>query len=328
MNHHTFKPAWWLRNPHLQTLWPKLCRRQPSIKTRQERLELADGDFLDLNFTTEQNGPMVLVLHGLEGSLQSKYASGILKALHNNGYQGVFMHFRSCSGQPNRLPRSYHSGETNDIRHVLDILQQRYPKTPKAAIGFSLGGNALLKFLGESNTDTPLQTAVAVSAPFLLNKAADRLNRGFSKLYRAHLIRSLLEKIREKQKTIDLSFLPLNKLRYINDFWAFDDQITAPLHGFQNVHDYYARSSCRQYLKNIQKPTLILHAEDDPFMTPDAIPATQELSNHITLEVSSGGGHVGFISGKTPWSCEYWLEQRIITFLNAQLKTDHTASAT
>lgn len=325
-NHRKFKPAWWLQNPHLQTLWAKLLRKQPKIKTHQERLELHDGDFLDLNFTAQQSGPIVLVLHGLEGSLQSKYASGILQTLHNSGYQAVFMHFRSCSGTINRLPRSYHSGDTADIQYVLSMLHQRYPDRLIAAIGFSLGGNALLKLLGETGDHTRLSAAVAVSVPFQLDNAANQLNRGFSKLYRTHLLRCLRDKIRQKEKIIDLSFLPLHKLDHMKDFWEFDDRITAPLHGFQNVHDYYSHSSCRQYLKNIRKTTLILHAADDPFMTPDAIPDEQELSKHILLELSPKGGHVGFVSGKTPWSCQYWLEHRIIAFLNTALKINTTTN--
>jgi predicted alpha/beta-fold hydrolase len=161
-----FVPPWWLRNAHLQTLWPYLFRPRPRIKTRRERLELPDGDFLDLDFTLNESGPVVLVLHGLEGSVRSKYAAGLLTCLSAHGYRAVLMHFRGCSGEPNRLPHSYHSGETRDPAFVIDWLQARFPRQPLAAIGFSLGGNALLKLLAEQGENRKLQTPINLIAVF------------------------------------------------------------------------------------------------------------------------------------------------------------------
>ena len=187
-----FSPPWWLRNPHLQTFWPVLFRRQSSLSHRPERLELPDGDFVDLCWTGPDHGPLVIVLHGLQGSIRSPYAVGILRALAARGIRGVLMHFRGCSGQPNRLARGYHSGETGDLRFLLSTLRQREPETPLAAIGYSLGGNVLLKYLGEAGPETPLRAGVAVSVPLVLRTASDRLGAGLSRIYDRYLLRALL----------------------------------------------------------------------------------------------------------------------------------------
>ena len=313
-----FEPAWWLSNAHAQTLWPALFRRRSTLNYNKERLELPDGDFVDLCWTAKRNGAVVAVFHGLEGSIHSPYAGGMMNALDKNDYQAVFMHFRGCSDELNRLPRSYHSGDTADIEFLMQTLRKRYPGSPIFAIAYSLGANALLKYLGEKDRSEQPDAAVAVSVPFLLGNAAKKLEHGLSRIYQAHLISSLKQKTRSKFKHMQAPVC-LDNINHLNTFYQFDDQITAPLHGFEDVHDYYKKSSSRQYLKNIKIPTLILHAADDPFMTVDAIPDDDELSKHIQLELSRHGGHVGFISGKYPWSPVYWLEQRIIHFLNNRM---------
>lgn len=308
----SFRPAWWLPGPHLQTLWPNLIRRPPRPALRRERLELPDGDFLDLDWTPGTSGPLVLVLHGLEGSVRSPYAAGILQNLHARGLRAVLMHFRGCSGEPNRLRRGYHSGETGDIAHVVEELQQRYPETPLAGLGYSLGGNVLLKWLGETGTDNPLNAAVAVSVPLRLERAADRLEHGASRLYQAHLLRSLRRSIRRKFAASELEPpLPLDELHHLRTFRAFDDAVTAPLHGFRDADDYYTRASSRPFLRDIRVPTLVLQAADDPFLTPDALPEETELSSAVTLELARRGGHVGFVAGRWPGRGRYWLEERI-----------------
>jgi len=313
-----FKPAWWLKNPHLQTIFPALLRRKVQIETRRERFELADGDFLDLDWVGGETGPIVIVLHGLGGSVNSHYARGLLRQLANANMRGVFMHFRGCSGEPNRLVRSYHSGETNDISEVVAFLQQCEPKTPLAVVGFSLGGNVVLKWLGEKKHQ-PVFAAVAVSVPFELQKAADRVNRGLSRLYQWRLLRTLHEAVRLKEKKIKLPF-DVEKALKAKSFWQFDTLVTAPIHNFKDVHHYYNASSCRQFLNKITVPTLILHAKDDPFMTQDAIATEIELSEKITLELSERGGHLGFVTGKFPWAARYWLEERIVQYLKAEMK--------
>lgn len=310
-----FRPAWWLPGPHAQTLWPVLFRRRPRLALRRERLELADGDFLDLDWTPGERGPIVLVLHGLEGSSDSHYARGLLATVIRHGWRGVVMHFRGCSGQPNRRAQRYCAADTVDIAYVVDSLRRREPDAPLAAVGYSLGGNVLLKWLGSAGADVPLCAAVAVSIPFLLDDTAQRLQQGFSRLYQLHLLRALKRGYRNKFRQRTDGPVPLRELATIRDFYGFDDRITAPLHGYAGVHDYYARASCRPDLRQIRIPTLILHALDDPFMRPETAPTASELSPSVRLELSSGGGHVGFVAGPWPWRADYWLERRIPAFL-------------
>lgn len=309
-----FKPAWWLRNSHLQTIWPVLCRKRQDVPLEKERMELPDGDFVDLNWLGKnETGPLVFILHGFEGSIESHYAKNMMHALHAQGWRCVFMHFRGCSGEPNRLPRSYHSGDTKDAEFVVNVLQGREPNTPISAIGYSLGGNVLLKWLGETGKNNPLKAAIAISVPFELDKAAARIQHGFSRFYQWYFLKCLRHRLTYKFQFVPTPIDPSNLL--VNDIRLFDDLYTAPLHGFSGVDDYYSQSSCRQYLRGISIPTLILHAKDDPFMSEDVIPTSQELSSSVTLEVTETGGHVGFVTGKLPWRPQYWLEQRIPLFL-------------
>lgn len=315
MKDENFKPAWWLSNCHLQTLWPTFCRSSvKNLVIKRERFELPDGDFVDLDWAGTGSGPIVIILHGLEGSIDSPYAKGMLKTIIDQGWRGVFMHFRCCSGERNRLPRTYHSGETGDLEIIVTTLKKRESNIPIAALGFSLGGNVLLKWLGESGKNNLLQAAVAISVPFELQKTVIRINQGFSKVYQWHLLKSLYEKMQWKfsQQPSPIAIPPLSKLHTLKDF---DDAITAPLHGFKNAEDYYQQSSCRQYLQDIDVPTLILQAKDDPFMTEDLLPTLDELSPAVILELTEKGGHVGFVQGTNPWSAEYWLEKRVPRFL-------------
>ena len=319
-----FHPAWWLRSAHLQTLWPALARKKPLVPLRRERWELADGDFLDVDWTTRDTGPIVLVLHGLEGSVNSHYARGILAAIHSRGWRGALMHFRGCSGEPNRLSRGYHSGETGDLDAFVAKLRTDHPGSAVAVVGYSLGGNVLLKWLGETAGPRPVRCAVAVSVPFDLGNIADRLERGFSRTYQWWLLRSLHASAVRKAR---LGLIPSEpeEVFALRSFRAYDDRITAPLHGFAGVDDYYTRASSRQYLKGIATPTLIVHALDDPFMTPDAAPRQDELSPSVEFDLSPHGGHVGFISGALPWRPRYWLEERIPDYLGGYLNNDGSA---
>ena len=307
----TFKPLWWLKSPHLQTLWPLWFGRR-RLYGCSERLELEDGDFLDLRWF-DGDGPLVVVVHGLEGSIDSHYAGAMMQALQEHGFHGLFMHLRGCSGEPNRLDRSYHSGETGDLAAVVRHAARVTGKPVFAMIGYSLGANALLKWLGEGGEQPPLQRAVAVSVPFQLGDAARKLSTGFSRLYQNHLLERLRRNFRRKFRQ-RASPLPVDVDR-LRDFYSFDDKVTAPLHGFSSAADYYRQSSSRQYLKNIQCETLILHAQDDPFLFEESIPGNEELSQHVTLELSKHGGHVGFISGSV--FPQRWLEPRIIRFLQS-----------
>ncbi len=312
----SFRPAWWLPGPHLQTLWPALVRRRPRLASRQQRLELPDGDFLDLA-RLPGDGPRVLLLHGLEGSIASHYAGTLMARLAQQGMEPVLMHFRGCSGEPNRLPRGYHSGETGDLEWVIEALQRGDGKPVSAAVGFSLGGNVLLKWLGERSGDCPLHTAVAVSVPFRLADSARRMERGLSRLYQAHLMQRMKAAYRQKFEHIPS---PLEvDLEALRSFRQFDQAITAPLHGFRDADDYYVRASSRPWLRRIAVPTLVLHALDDPFMYPETVPGDDELSPAVTLELSRHGGHVGFVAGALPWRPRYWLEERIAAHLDRAL---------
>lgn len=321
-----FKPAWWLPNAHLQTLWSTFFRRIPDLKLNNLSLTLPDSDFIDLGVSQNIAGnqindkPLVLILHGLEGSLSSPYAKPLIKTLEEAGYGVYFLHFRGCSGEPNTLPRSYHSGETEDLQFIVNYLTQRHQRKLQAIIGFSLGGNVLLKWLGEQQSQVATQSAIAVSVPFQLADTIKRMNKGFSKVYQMHLVSLLQRKYREKFCLIS-SPLSVN-IKKLNTFYDFDHQVTAPLHGFKSADDYYEQSSSRQFIQTIKIPTLILHAKNDPFMYPDTAPTANELPENVELELSKTGGHVGFISGKLPWKAQYWIDQRITDWL-AQKEKNH-----
>ena len=300
------------------TMFPVLCRPRAPVAARRERLELHDGDFVDLDWVGEDRArPLVLVLHGLEGSIESPYVRGILRAIEARGWRGLLMHFRGCSGEPNRARRAYHSGETEDLGSVVAHVRKVHGPGPLAAVGYSLGGNVLLKYLGETGEESPFQAAVAVSVPLLLAPCSDRLQRGFSKIYDRWLLMSLLASLKRKRRQVDLD-LDLSGRR-IRSIRAFDEHVTAPLHGFSGADDYYAKASSRPYLPRIQTPTLILQARDDPFLTEEVLPSASELGPDVTLEISEAGGHVGYVSGPNPFSPVYWLEQRIPDFLATRL---------
>jgi len=304
-----FRPAWWCRNPHLQTLWPVFFRRRrPPL--RRERLELPDGDFVDLDWTLNDSGPIVILFHGLEGGSKSHYARAMLDVLPRHGLRAVLMHFRGCSGEPNRLARAYHSGDTGDIDHLVRTLRTREPHTPLAAVGYSLGGNALLKWLAEQGEAAPVRCAVAVSVPFLLHESSGHLNRGFARVYQWRLLKSLKESIRRKSGCHALP-VTADELDKMKSFFEFDDRITGPLHGFRDALHYYTASSSRQYLQRVRIPTLVVHAADDPFMPASVIPKTDELSPAIVFALHAHGGHVGFVHGRLPWRPRYWLDRAI-----------------
>ena len=320
----SFKPAWWLPNGHIQTLYPALLRQPGSpITIKRERLLTPDNDFIDIDWCGEKNKALVILLHGLTGSSKSSYISGLQKTLLKNGLRSVVLNFRGCSGEPNYLARGYHSGDTGDIHFLYQTIRQREPDTSIAVIGFSLGGNVLLKWLGEYAHKLSLNAAVAVSVPLVLAECATRLDSGFSKIYRHNLIQGLITYIQNKQRYLEKigadheadKIKQLGDLSAIKSFWQYDDQVVAQLHGFRDVHHYYQQSSSRQYLHKINTATLIIQSRDDPFMTPDILPTNEELSSSVTLEVTEHGGHLGFISGNNPLKPIYWLENRIVDFL-------------
>lgn len=310
-----FRPAWWLPGGHLQTLWPFLFRPRALTPAACQRLDTPDGDFIDLAWYGPAHGPVVMLLHGLEGGQGSHYVRRCLRTLTDAGYRACLYQFRGCSGEPNRLARSYHSGDTVDLDFVLAQLRAE-GQSPAALLGFSLGGNVLLKWLGEQGEATGVHCAMAVSVPFLLGDAAERMASGLSRIYQRYLIDSLVAKCRDKfRRHGSPTRMPLQQLR---TFRLFDDQVTAPLHGFNGVEDYYTKASSRPFIGRIRTPTLILHAADDPFMYPHTAPQAGELTDAVQLELTPRGGHVGFVGGRWPWRARCWFETRLLTWLAEQ----------
>ena len=310
-----FKPAWWLRSPHSQTLWPVFFKKRHKLDLKNEQVELEDGDFIDLCWSKKGSDQSVLVLHGLEGDINSHYINGILYRLEQSGYKPVLMHFRGCSGRVNRLARAYHSGETGDLAYIVEYINKVTGSYPFAAIGFSLGGNVLLKWLGETGQKNPLKKAVAVSVPFKLHDAAKRLERGVSKIYREHLLVSLRKTYIEKFKKLES---PLTvDVTQLKSFWDYDDKVTAPLHGFSGAQEYYDKCSSRHFLKGIKIPTRIIHSSDDPFMFKSTAPGEEELNSNIDFLLTKSGGHVGFVSGSILLKTDYWSEDKIIEFISS-----------
>jgi hypothetical protein len=307
-----FRPHPWFRNPHLQTLLPVL-RPMPPVPLRAERRELPDGDFVDLGWCGETDGgggPLAVLLHGLSGGFDSKYARALAGRLLELGWRAVILQFRGAGPEPNRLPKSYHHGDTQDVRELLQLLRRREPETPLFAVGWSLGGNVLLKYLGEEGDATPLAGAVAVCAPFQLRPCAERLRTGFSRVYQNHLLGELKRTIQRKYERVPLG-IDLSQALSARDFFEFDDAVTARLNGFRDAEDYYARAQCGQFLGGIARPTVAIHAKDDPFMVPDIVPDAICLPPGMTIEVCEFGGHVGFIEAGPRLEPRFWLDQRV-----------------
>ena len=327
-----FVPASGLSNPHLQTLWGPLWRKRTLLARTRERMWLQDGDFLDMDWhgPHQVDAPLVLVLHGLTGSSNSPYVAGLQKALATQGWASVALNWRGCSGEPNLLSRSYHSGASEDLAEVIAHLRSLRPLAPLYAVGYSLGGNVLLKYLGESGANSKLLGAVAVSVPFRLDECANRIGQGFSRVYQRHFMREMLAYIRDKQTRFQSEGLSeglaelaaLGSLENMRTFWDFDGRVTAPLHGFTDAQDYYRKASSRYYLGQIQTPTLIIQSADDPFVFPHSLPDPEELSSCTEFELQAKGGHVGFVDGSLR-NPGYYLERRIPLWLGIAHERDN-----
>ena len=316
-----FQASFLLKNRHIQTIYASLFRKLPPLDFEVETFWLSDGDFIEAywhKITHHTNTtPIVILFHGLAGSYKSPYIQGAVSALNNAGFSTVVMHFRGCSGKDNLKARSYHSGETHDAKEFLSAVHARYPQAKLFAVGYSLGANMLLKLLGEEKKNSLLTAAVAVSAPMLLAVSSAQMNRGLSRFYQRLLLKDLntaLEKKYEKHAMQKLIGLEKKDIKKLKNFQLFDEAYTAKINGFASAQKYYEKSSSKQYLKDIQTPTLIIHAKDDPFMTPEVIPTDEEVSRTVELEILEHGGHVGFISG-TLFRPYYWLDAKITNYL-------------
>jgi predicted alpha/beta-fold hydrolase len=320
-----YRAPFWLPGAHAQTIWPLAIKgRLPAY--RRERWDTPDGDFIDVDWVGSQQscddtGLCVVLFHGLEGSSRSHYARSLMRHVEVRGWCGVVVHFRGCSGVPNRLPRAYHSGDSAEIDWVLRRLKQRTLQ-PLVAVGVSLGGNALLKWLGEQGTSASqvLVAAGAVGAPVDLAAANESLTRGFNRVYARHFLRTLIPAALDKDRRFP-GLIDVQRTRKAATLRDFDDAVTAPLHGFKDAADYYARSSAKTFLADIAIPTLMLHAANDPFMPMAAFPETSSVSPMVQLEVSACGGHIGFVSEGLPGKLD-WLPQRLLAHFEANASWD------
>jgi uncharacterized protein len=339
VNADSFRPAWWLPGPHAQTLWGQITRPRRAVATRREILPTPDGDELVLDHlddagvngsAPEAGRPRLLILHGLEGSSFSVYVQGMLALAAARGFRATVMNFRSCAREendtitwiPNRTARLYHSGETTDLDLVARELHRREPDAPLVAAGVSLGGNVLLKWLGEQAEHSFVRAAVAISVPFDLAAGASFLANPIGRFYLRHFLPTLRAKVEsiwqrfpEVRDRIDLE-----RARRARDFHPFDDAATAPLHGFAGADEYYARSSSIDFVARIATPTLCVSAVDDPFLPRDALHRVRDAASpSVELRFTPRGGHVGFVGGGSPRRASYWAERTALDWLAAQV---------
>ncbi len=310
-----YRAPWWLPGGHLQTIYPYFALRQRPPAYRRERWETPDADFIDIDWLDGlQDAPLVVLFHGLEGCSRSHYASAIMHGVARRGWRGAVAHFRGCSGEPNRLPRAYHSGDADEIGWILRRLREAAPDTSLFAAGVSLGGNALLKWLAREGVSAGAvaTAAAAVSAPVDLTTAGDRLGRGLNQVYGRQFLRTLRAKSLEKLSRFP-GIYDGDAVRNASTLRAFDNLVTAPLHGFRDTDDYWRRASSKPDLVNIAIPTLLLHAGNDPFLPGCYLPVPAQLPRNLEVEIPECGGHVGFASGPFPGNLN-WLPQRLIDY--------------
>jgi len=320
----SFQPHPLLSSAHLQTI-AQLLRPAPNLTLRRERLELADGDFVDLGWSGDHNtnGPLAILVHGLAGGFESKYLLGTACLLIAQGWRTVILQLRGAGPEPNRLHRCYNQDDTEDLRYFWHLLREREPRAFIASVGWSLGGNVTLKALAEEGSAAPVNIAAAASVPFDIRPCAERLRTGFSRVYQKHLLDCVKEALRRKHPQVPLSpLVNLSAALAAQNFIEYDEAYTAPLAGYRDVEDYYTHASCGQFLKDICRPTLVVHALDDPFMTADIVPDVESLSFHVTLEIAHNGGHVGFVSAGAFGKPYCWLERRLTEYL-CQGSEDH-----
>ena len=307
-----FRSPRWLLGGHLRTIWPALFAPRPIVRWQRVRWETPDGDFLDLDWLADggtASAPLVAMFHGLEGSSDSHYCRAMMAALASRGWRGVVVHWRGCSGEPNRLARAYHSGDSAEVDWVLRRLR------PDFIVGVSLGGNAMLKWLGEQALDAPpVRAAVSVCAPQDLEAGARALAGGINRLYGRHFLKTLIPKSLAKLERFP-GLYDANSVRSARDFFDFDGAVTAPLHGFRDAFDYWERSSCKPFLAAIEVPTLVINPLDDPFLPARVLARPNEVSSAVRLEYPASGGHVGFTTGRPPGRLD-WLAQRSLRFFD------------
>ena len=321
----TYRAPGWLPGGHAQTIYPLLIRPDP-LPYHRDRWETPDGDFIDLDWNVvppASNGadtrPLLVLFHGLEGSSVSHYAITLMRAATAIGWSGVVVNFRGCSGESNRLPRAYHSGDSDEIDWILRRLRALCPTRPCYAVGVSLGGNALLKWLGERQAGAGdcLRAAAAISAPLDLTACGHHLARGFNRIYTQYFLRTLKRNATEKLRRYPGLF-DERRMSAANSLYEFDDVVTAPLHGFAGADDYWCKASSKPWLTGIRLPTLVLNAQNDPFLPAQALPLARQAAASVRLEFPRQGGHVGFVTGSLPGRLD-WLPQRLLHFFQHEV---------
>lgn len=319
LSKHPFHPPAWLRNPHLQTVGARYLRKVEPPTLCQERWATPDDDFVDLYFLEgDPEMPLVFILHGLEGSVESTYMHGLLQELAKFGWNAAVMEFRSCSGEMNRAKRLYHSGETTDADWAVGQLAKRYPGKPIYMAGYSLGGNVTAKWLGELGDGVPdaVKGAAVISAPYDLVSSGKHMDNSISRLYVLHFLRMLIPKAVEKEQQYPGS-LDIERIKKARTFAEFDTHATAALHGFDDSHDYYTKVQCGQFLDGIRRPTLLLSSADDPFNPGHSLPREiADFSSWLFPQFTDRGGHVGFIR-KGDSGLGYWAEEQTVRFFRA-----------
>ncbi len=321
-----FRPAWYCRGRHLQSVWGYFLRKHPRIPWRRERWDTPDGDFLDVDFLDpldagEPDAPTLLVLHGLEGSADSHYARGAAARARALGWRTLALNYRSCGGEPNRKPRFYHCGETGDLDFVVKRMLERFGG-PLVLAGFSLGGNVLLKWLGECGDEVSprIRGAACVSASLRPAACAKALDSAGGFIYRRHLLGSVKRKAEIFEK-LHPGLIDIEGVRRARTFHRFDRLVIAPIYGFRDELDYYEQADASPWLPHIRVKTLILAAADDPIVPPHVFPREQvEESKWLSGVLSEKGGHVGFVSGGDPRAPLFWAEERAFEFLDDCLR--------
>ncbi len=310
-----YKPPTFLSNRHLLTIYPSLFRKVENVQYKRKRLELEDGDFIDLDYSSIGSEKIVVVLHGLEGSSDRPYVKGMVKLFNANGWDGLAVNFRGCSGEPNRLAQSYHSGATHDLDAVIKEITRQEKHQSIAIIGFSLGGNVTLKYLGEQagNLNPLIKKAVAFSVPIHLESSSIALGKWYNAIYMKRFMNDLKEKIKNREYVFK-DLVDLSTVYRSRTFADFDGAFTAPVHGFKNAVDYWTKSSSKQFLKDIPIPALLVNAKDDSFLSKECYPFEEAKAlKNFYFHAPEKGGHVGFV-GKDRDGF-YWSEKQALDFI-------------
>ncbi|MBI3307667.1 MAG: alpha/beta fold hydrolase [Candidatus Omnitrophica bacterium] len=312
----SFKPAWWCRGAHAQTIYGGLFRPAPNIALRRERVEIPDGDFLDLDWLdSKEKSPMVIILHGLGSSSKAPYALSLFREIQNRGWQAVALNARGVR-EPNRLSETSHGGQTKDLNWLIHRILDEKKADKIFLVGYSIGGNQTLKWLGEQGTNVPeVEKAAAVSTPYNLEAAVHNLDKGFEReVYTRAMLKGLKATALQKEKLFP-GTMDREKVKNANTFTVYDREVTARVNGFKDEKDYWSKSSSVHFLNQIQRPVLLIHAQNDPFLPLRDLPLEEiKKSSWLQWLLTQDGGHLGFVSGSCPFRPDPWLEKTILDF--------------